>query len=391
MDQKLLKNAVRVLVAALVSFFLVSSLPDLRRNVSKRDSIAYWAAARLLLEGQDPYDSRAVLDLERQIGYTDAKPLVLRTPPWSLFLVLPLGLLSAFWAWVVWVSCSLGAFVLSLHLCWKLYGRAKEPARFFWLIGYLFAPVPACLVAGQMGIILLLGIVLFLWWESRHPYLAGAMLILPLAKPHLLVVFWVTFALWLVGRKRWSVTIGLGLSTLAALATALAFRPDVVKNYQDMLRQAAIGSEFIPALSGVLRLLFFHHLFWVQFIPMAVALVWSLWFYYGARTRWNWCHHGLPLLVVSILTTPYAWITDEVVLIPVILQAALWINPADEHVNWRTKLVLILFACLNALLLLILWFKIPFSTGIYFWSSLVWFAWYLYGKSFSKQKASRQN
>lgn len=377
-------------MAALLAYFLVSSLPDLRRNVSKRDSIAYWAAARLLLERQDPYDSRAVFDLEKELGYTDAKPLVLRTPPWSLFMVLPLGLLSAFWAWVVWVSLSLGALVLSLHLCWRLYGRAIEPPRFFWLIGYLFAPVPACLVAGQMGIVLLLGIVLFLWWEPRHPYLAGAVLVLPLAKPHLLVVFWVTFALWLVSRKRWRVILGLACSMLAAIAVALTFRPEVFQNYQEMLRQAAIGSEFIPALSGVFRLLFFRRLFWVQFIPMAVALAWSLWFYYRNRTQWNWRHHGLALLIVSILTTPYAWITDEVILVPAIVQAALWIHFARGQVNWKTKLVLILIGFLNALLLLILWFKIPFSTGIYFWSSLVWFAWYVYGKSFSKEDASLQ-
>ena len=388
MDRKLLNNAVRVLVAALLAYFLVSSLPNLRRNVSKRDSIAYWSAGRLLLEGQDPYDATAVLDLERQLGYSDAKPLVLRTPPWSLALVLPLGLMSAFWAWVAWVSFSLAALVLSLRLCWRLYGSGTEPPRYFWLIGYLFAPVPACLVAGQMGIVLLLGLVLFFWWESRRPYLAGAALLLPLAKPHLLVLFWVSFALWLVSRRRWKVMTGLGCSMLASIGVALIFRPDIFRNYQQMLHQAAIGAEFIPALSGVLRLLFFHRLFWVQFVPMAIAVLWSLWFYYRNHTQWNWRHHGLPLLVVSILTTPYAWITDEVVLIPAILQAALWINPTARQLPWRTKLILIVFACLNLLLLLILRSKIPFSTGIYFWSSLVWFAWYVYGSSFSEKEFS---
>ena len=129
MGRPLVKAAIRILLASLLAYFLVSSLPDLRRNVSKRDSIAYWAAGRLLLDGQDPYDSNAVLGLETQQGYTDAKPLVLRTPPWSLFLVLPLGLMSAFWAWLAWVGFSLAAFVFSLHLCWKIYGSASVSVR----------------------------------------------------------------------------------------------------------------------------------------------------------------------------------------------------------------------------------------------------------------------
>jgi hypothetical protein len=41
-----------------------------------------------------------------------------------------------------------------------------------------------------------------------------------------------------------------------------------------------------------------------------------------------------------------------------------------------------MFACLDGLLLLILLTKIPFATGIYFWSSLVWFWSYIYGQRF---------
>jgi hypothetical protein len=39
-----------------------------------------------------------------------------------------------------------------------------------------------------------------------------------------------------------------------------------------------------------------------------------------------------------------------------------------------------MFASLNALLLALLISHVPFSLGVYFWSGLVWFAWYLYGR-----------
>jgi thiamine transporter ThiT len=83
---------------------------------------------------------------------------------------------------------------------------------------------------------------------------------------------------------------------------------------------------------------------------------------------------------VSVLTTPYEWLSDETVLLPAILQAAALVFAARAQLKAVSKVVLVGFACLNVLLLLILRFKIPFSTGIYFWSSLVWFGWYFYAR-----------
>ena len=89
------------------------------------------------------------------------------------------------------------------------------------------------------------------------------------------------------------------------------------------------------------------------------------------------------------MTTPYAWFTDEVVLLPAMLQAGLWIYHARQRVTMGARAVCVCFASLNLLLLLILAAKVPFATGIYFWSSLVWFSWYFYAKGFSSRDAAR--
>jgi hypothetical protein len=84
---------------------------------------------------------------------------------------------------------------------------------------------------------------------------------------------------------------------------------------------------------------------------------------------------------VSLLTTPYSWMTDEVVLLPAILQSVLWLNRAKLRV--RSQLLILLFVLLDLLLLLIVRAQIRPATGIYFWSSLVWFSWYWYARGFS--------
>jgi hypothetical protein len=151
------------------------------------------------------------------------------------------------------------------------------------------------------------------------------------------------------------------------------------------MQDQAIQNEFIPAFSGMMRALFFRRFFWVQFVPLALGFAWSAGYYWHNRQEWNWRAHGPAILVVSLLTTPYAWMTDEVVLLPAILQSVLWLH--QEKLKIRSQLVLLFLVCLNFLLLLILQAKVPPSTGIYFWSSLVWFGWYWYARRLRTRRA----
>lgn len=388
---RLLKIALTAMLTALLGYLLVARSAVIRRNLAERDSIAYWTAGRLLIHHENPYNRASVLELERQQGYRKDKPLVLRTPPWSLFVILPFGFLNPFGAWALWTAVSLGSLLIAMRLCWRIYGADSIPRNFFTIVGYTFAPVPACLVAGQMGLVLLLGLVLFLWWETEHPLLAGAALILPFAKPHLLSLFWFALVFWVVARKKREIAIGFAMALTAGTALALLFDPHVFQHYREMLYRASIGNEFIPALSGVLRLLFFRREFWVQFIPMTLGIIWCVWFLVCNQSTWNWRRHGPALLVVSILTTPYAWLTDEVVLLPAILQSLAFVYQARAYTKLSTRIVLLIFAFLNGLLLLILKFKISFATGIYFWSSLVWFLWYLYAKRHAERAVACRN
>jgi hypothetical protein len=289
-----------------------------------------------------------------------------------------LGFFAPFGAWLLWISISISALLFAMRVCRKIYG-AESPNNLFAVIGYTFAPIPACLVAGQMGLILLLGLALFLKSEKHRPVLAGAALILPFAKPHLLVLFWLALVVRGVFGREHRTLAGLSLAVVAAAAVAVGLDTHVFQHYRGMLQESGIAREFIPGLSGVVRLLFFRSMFWVQFFPITIALVWGALFLRRNWSAWDWRRHGPTLLVISVLTTPYSWITDEVVLLPAILQAAALVYQSRRNIGLGGRVALLVFALLNALLLLILRFKIPFATGIYFWSSLVWFGWYEFG------------
>lgn len=373
-----------VLTVALVAV-LAHYASRIQSKLSQRDSIAYWSAAELLIHHSDPYNSASVLDLEGRHGYENPRPLVLRTPPWSLFMILPLAFLSPFWAWVAWLAVLVFCLMAGLRLSRRVYAREDVPTNALTIVAYLFAPVAACVVAGQMGLVLMLGVVLFLYLERDHPFFAGAALIFPLAKPHLLSLFWIVFIIWLLLCRKSKVASGLASAFVIANLVALAFDPHVFVHYRAMLVQQNISHEFIPALSGMLRLFFFRQYFWAQFVPLAVGIVWSLLYVQANWSTWNWREHGPALLVVSVFVTPYEWISDETILLPAMLQAVVFVYTARKVLRLGSKLALFSFALLDMLLLLILRAQVPFSTGIYFWSSLVWFGWYFYARRINRK------
>jgi hypothetical protein len=75
-----------------------------------------------------------------------------------------------------------------------------------------------------MGLLLLLGLILFLWCKRERPFLAGAALILPFVKPHLLTFFWFALFLWVVVHKKGEIAIGFAVALIAASGLSLIIR-----------------------------------------------------------------------------------------------------------------------------------------------------------------------
>jgi hypothetical protein len=191
--------------------------------------------------------------------------------------------------------------------------------------------------------------------------------------------------LWAVSRKRWSLLGGLGGAFIIALSIGLALDPSLFSHYHQMLNEEAVQNRFIPTLSGMIRALFFRKYFLVQFVPLILGMAWTAYYYWANAHSWNWRTHGLALLVVAVLTSPYAWMTDEAVLLPAILQGVLWLR--EPKLKVRSQLAIVIFVGLDLLLLLIVKAQVAPATGIFFWSSLVWFGWFWYARSFAGSSA----
>ena len=148
------------------------------------------------------------------------KPKISFSPPVAFFLMLPLGFFGAKGGLILWSLALLTSLSISNWLLWILNGR---PDSRYHLLGYVFAPVLACQMAGQLGTFLLLGVVLFLYFHRSRPYLAGAALLPCALKPHLFLPFAMVLVLWTIDRKAYRILTGFAAALLASCAFTLCF------------------------------------------------------------------------------------------------------------------------------------------------------------------------
>ena len=307
--------------ASLMAFAIGSiAVTNAVQGSGKRDFVEYWAAGTQLIHDENPYDIPSDQRLERSVGANFTNPPIILNPPFILPLLVPLGLMEAKMASQFWITFNLVALGVSLWLIWR---TNDKPPPTLLLLGLLFAPVLECLLAGQIGIFLLLSVALFLFMErSGRLELAGFALIGCALKPHLFVLFGMVLLAWISYRRAYRVAIGFSIALLVTGSLAYWIDPHAWAQWVGCLRMMRPTEIFAPNLSKMLRLLVHPESAWIQFVPLVAGCGWAGWYFWTRRLSWNWLDHGMVLLVVSIGCSPYSWFTDEAMLLPAVLIAA---------------------------------------------------------------------
>jgi hypothetical protein len=336
-------------------------------NASQRDFIGYWATGQQLVHGGDPYDGAAIFKVQQSAGFNRTEPLIMRNMPVAFFLAWPLGYFSANSGMIVWFVALLLSCVGSIRMIWNLHGR---PNNSLHLLGYCFAPVMACLMFGQIGLFLLLGVVLFLTFQTKWPFLAGVSLLVLALKPHIFLPFAVALAVWMLTTKAWRMIAGATTALVASLLFAYVLAPHAWSQYSHMMKTGGALDEMIPVLSAYFRFLVDRHAVWLQFVPQCCACVWALWYFWTRRAHWDWLDHGLVVLLVGSMCTPYAWFTDESLLLPAVLAG---VYRADA-----SKRSIVPFGIVAGIAIIELVAHVPIIQFYFLWTTPAWLGWYLY-------------
>jgi hypothetical protein len=140
--------------------------------------------------------------------------------------------------------------------------------------------------------------------------------------------------------------------------------------YSRMMKTTGVLDAFVPTLSVMFRFIVDRNAVWMQFLPEGGGCVWAIWYFWRQRSRWDWTDQGLLLLLVSALCTPYAWFSDEAVLLPAVLAA---LYRASNSGRSLLPLGLIGWAALIEVLAVV-----QMTSKFYLWTVPAWLAWYLY-------------
>ncbi len=369
-----------LLVAVLVSILFID--PAIARD-PHTDFIEYWAAGRLNLARDNPYDPARMLAVEQEAGWGPPGPMMMWNPPWTLTFVMPLGVLPFPLARGLWMVCQLGITLGCAIALWRYYSGPRDREWIAVLLAAAFAPLFLSMKYGQIGPLILLSATGFLLSLARgRDGMAGAWLALASIKPHIVYAVWPALLVWCYWSGRWRVLAGLATAGLVLAAIPAAVNPAVYEQFHQLTTNPPPSGENFrdlrewdsPTFGWQLRLRLGKEYYWLQFAPTVAGLVWLTWYLWRKGPQWDWAREMPLLLLVSISTAAHgAWPADSLILIPALIAAAVRLSGNAE--GRPVRLAIAAYAILGLLTLVIergpttepyVWIP-PLYLGLYVW------------------------
>lgn len=248
------------------------------------DFSVYYAAARVLTEGGNPYDyglvAKVLLEMTGKIGNN-----AYYYPPWFAWIFVPLSILPFQIARAVWLVINVIVWNIGL---WQL-SKIIEWPPIGWRRYGLFALSTFSLAwitwrYEQAGILVFMVLVsLIVSIQKENWTMAGILLALLLIKPNLTLVVVAGVSLWLIHRRQWRVIWVMVLVLIVLLAISTWITPDW---FQPILEEG-FSQGLTVALDGPDRV--------VAVRINTTFLDWSRTL--GVQTPWNRLLYGLAICI----------------------------------------------------------------------------------------------
>ena len=301
------------------------------------DFLTYWAAGKLHLDGQNPYDPELMsAALRTALGAPTTEPVTLPplvyNPPWVFPFLIVIAAAGYFYGRLLWLGGAMVCLLIVGDYAWRLYGGEPRQRWWGWLLVFSFAPALVALRIGQITPFVVGGVVLFLVSVKRGNWAtAGAAAALIALKPQLLYLFWPVFLLWILVTRRWPVLLGFVAALLAGTAAAMLTNPAILPQFIAMVLYNPPAQYTPPTWGTALRLLTGREEFWLQFVPVLLGLLWLGLYWRHHRHEWQWLAAMPWLLLISMATSPYGWSYDMVILLPALIQVAVRLGRNGRH------------------------------------------------------------
>lgn len=319
---RLILAAATIVLAALI-LAIQSPLPS---NIGKIDFRAYWSASSLLRQGLNPSDPALIYRVERELtGWRESYPEMTWNPPWLLVLLTPLTVLgfdrAAWW----WMLINIALVFVSAIVLWRFDAAKERTSRREWigpLVAFAYSPTLIALIAGQVNILVLAGMVAYLFFRLRsHGTMAGIALALTTVKPQLVYITVPILVLDWLSQRKWRPVAAFALTLILLTGLALALRPGLVFEYGKTMGAAQLLEWETPTLGGVLHLTLGWG--WAKLMGLAVLPVCVL-AWWRSRSAWDVRTLVDITVLLSVITAPFGWSYDFVMLLLPLSRIVAW-------------------------------------------------------------------
>lgn len=314
-------------------------------SLGQGDFRAYWSAAYLLGQSQNFADTALLGEVQRSLtGWTGEFVMSTWNPPWLLVLMLPYTAVSFARATWLWLISNIFFVFGSTVLLWQtpLPQQGNKNKYLVLLMPFaslLFLPTLVALWMGQVNTLVFAGLAAFLFFHFRQrPFLAGASLILTLVKPHLVYVTIPALLLLALRQRNWQLLGGLFFSMISLTAIMFALRPGFLFDYLYGVGDGRLLLWQTPTLGGALA----HWFGWQWAKLMGIVILPVALFYVWRRGH----HINISLLVyftllISLITAPFGWGYDAIILLIPLLQMVVWV--VEGQLFWADSFIVVAF------------------------------------------------
>jgi hypothetical protein len=315
-----------IILILLISFVLFGPIPPIGA-LGSGDFHAYWSASYLLSHGKDFADPDLLFETEKTLtGWSNSFTLLTWNPPWLLVVLLPYTIVSFERGKWLWLLTNIVIVFAGSLWAWLSCVQTEKGRQFLWLAPVIAFSLSATLLAfimGQVSGLVFWGLAGFLFWQHRKaPVISGIFLVFTLVKPHLVYITVPLILLAMLHQRQWRFFAGF-LGSLAALtAVVFALRPSFLISYVQTVGGGNLLYYESPTLGGILDFAFgwhFSKFIGVLILPLALFLWWRF------RKQIDLYTLTAVATLFSIITVPFGWSYDAIVLLIPLFQIALWL------------------------------------------------------------------
>ncbi len=303
------------------------------------DFSAFWGAAWLLAKGSNPYDTKALLVLQQSLGWHKDFPLLVWNPPWVALWLFPLAGLPFPIAQWIWIAILVALITTMAAIWWHIVRHSWHRVIIAFVLAMTFPPTLMLLKQQQLSAFVLLSATLFTVFHRRRPILAGASLLFLSTKPHLAMPFALVLILWVWQQRAWHLITGSIVSLIFFSLSPLLLFPNIWQAYFISALGDLPTYWVTPTLTTLVRLIGGPERTLLIWVLPAISLGIALWLWKRNQRRWRWFEQTPLLLSLGLLLAPYAWLFDQILLLPLLIELYAYIDTLPvEKQRWLISL-----------------------------------------------------